>query len=92
MSTEKKGIKEGPPIWVESLLTPAEHAECAKKYTTYVKGSKPVEMFSCEFRWRYRMGRGMTPEELKAFNKRLEGLAEMIEKLREKEEEARLAA
>ena len=32
--SEKKGIKEGPPIWVESLMTREEWKERCKKYPT----------------------------------------------------------
>ncbi len=30
--SEQKKSREGPPIWVESLLTTKEYAEEAKKY------------------------------------------------------------
>lgn len=78
--------KEGEPIWVESLLTPQEHMECARKYTTYTKGSKPVPMFECEFKWRYRMGAGMNPAELQIFNKRVANLARILQEAKEKAE------
>jgi len=46
-------MKEGKPIWVESLLTDKEYAEMAKKYpSTYTKGPKKVQEFECEFKWR----------------------------------------
>jgi len=32
--TQQKGIKEGPPIWVESLMTREEWKERYKKYPT----------------------------------------------------------
>lgn len=42
MSDIKKGIKEGPPIWVESLMTKEEWKICAKKYSTY-NSSEPFQ-------------------------------------------------
>lgn len=38
----KKGLQEGPPIWVESLLTINEYKECAKKYSTYQNLTPPL--------------------------------------------------
>jgi hypothetical protein len=73
--------KEAKPIWVESILTDEEYKICARKYpNTYTKGPNKVQMFDCEFKWRYKMGSSMSHIEIKIFNKRLEGLAEMIEK------------
>jgi hypothetical protein len=34
MSDKQKGIKEGPPIWVESLMNVQEWKERVKKYPT----------------------------------------------------------
>ena len=73
--------QEAKPIWVESILTDEEYKLCARTYpNTYTKGPNKVQMFDCEFKWRYKMGSGMNPIEIKIFNKRLEGLAAMLEK------------
>ena len=66
-------MKEGKPIWVESLLTDEEYRQCAKKYpTTYSNGPNKVPEFECEFKWRHRMGGYCTPEEVALSNKRWE--------------------
>jgi hypothetical protein len=38
---QQKGIKEGPPIWVSSLLTREEWVENFKKYATCTVPSPP---------------------------------------------------
>lgn len=82
--------KEGPPIWVESVLTDEEYKLCSKKFpNTYTNGPNKVQMFDCVFKWRYRMGAGMNPTELKVFNKRVENLATMIKEQKEAEEKAK---
>ena len=74
----------GDPIWVESVLTDAEYKECAKKYpSTYDKGPIKPAMFECEFKWRYRMGAGMTPSELRVYNQRIASLEAMLKKAKE---------
>lgn len=40
-NTKVKGIKEGPPIWVESVLTLQEWKENVKKYTTCILPEPP---------------------------------------------------
>jgi len=39
--TQPKGIKEGPPIWVESLMTREEWKERYKKYSTSSEPEPP---------------------------------------------------
>ena len=76
--------KEGKPIWVESTLSDKEYKECARLYpNTYTNGTTAPAMFDCEFKWRYRMGSSMTPQELDIFNKRLTGLADALRKAKE---------
>lgn len=40
--SDKKGIKEGPPIWVESLMTREEWKERVKKYPTSIVPEPPA--------------------------------------------------
>jgi hypothetical protein len=76
--------QEGKPIWIESTLTDEEYKLCAKKYPNmYTSGPVKPAMFTCEFRWRYRMGAGMSAEELKVYNKRISSLEEMLKKAKE---------
>lgn len=63
-------MQEGKRIYVESLLSDKEYAECAKKYPkTYVNGPVKVPFFESENPWRYRMGERVTPEEVAKSNK-----------------------
>lgn len=85
MSEVKQGIKEGPPIWVESLMTAEEIEECRKKYSTYSDKFKMVD-FDTHERWRYGMGRGLSATEIKNVNTNLEKLRKYI--INKKAEEA----
>jgi hypothetical protein len=60
-------MKEGKPIWAESLLTPREWKENSKKYSTYSLDEPPA-FFKGEFQWRYRMGGGFSEEEIRITN------------------------
>jgi hypothetical protein len=44
-------------------------------------------MFECEFKWRYRMDAGMTPADLKVYNKRIASLEDILKKAKETAEE-----
>lgn len=79
MSDQKKRIEEGPPIWVESIMTPEEwkarfktwsgtHREVIQYDSNYHKGGK----------WRAGMGKGFTPEEIADFNKKLANLHNLM--------------
>lgn len=83
---EKQGIKEGPPIWVESLMTDEEIEQCRKKYNTYTDKFKMVS-FDKHERWRYGMGRGLSSTEIKNVNTNLEKLREFVIAKKEKEKE-----
>jgi len=54
MSEKKKGLQEGGPIWVESLMTRDEWKERYKKYPTSTVPEPPV--FDAKFykggKWR----------------------------------------
>jgi hypothetical protein len=68
-------MEQGNPIWVESLLSDKEYAEQAKIYPAmYSNGNKPPAMFECEFKWRYRMGLTLLPNEIKLINTRLDAV------------------
>ncbi len=71
MSQEKKS-NVGDPIYVESLMTDREYAECSRLYPEmFSKGSAPKPYFKSEYDWRYRMGEKLRPEEIQLINKRL---------------------
>lgn len=82
--------REQEPIWVESLLTPEEHAECHKKYPSTVIRSKPVQFledYHTGGKWRNGMGAVLTAKEIEISNKMMEKLREFItKKLKENEE------
>lgn len=70
-------LQEGEPIWVESLMTEQEIAECRRKYSTYNYSFRPLADFTTsEFRWRWRMGAGLYPQEIKLMNSRIDELLE----------------
>jgi hypothetical protein len=64
-------METGEKIYVESLLTDEEWKENYKKYSTCILEKKP-KFFDSEFKWRYRMGGGLTPAEITLMNTRLE--------------------
>ena len=81
-------MKEGERIYVESLIeSDEEYKELARKYpNTYQSNVRP-QFFESTFKWRYRMGKGMTPEMIKKFNQNLVELkAFLIELARLKKE------
>lgn len=81
MSQEKKSTV-GPPIWVESLMTPKEYAETAKKYPSiFSNGSKPPEYNPVHHeggKWRDGMGKGYTPEEIIKRNRAFDELHKLL--------------
>jgi hypothetical protein len=71
----------GDPIWVESLLTPEEHAECHKLYPNTVLSSKPIQYDPNHYKggtWRKGMGKNLTAEEIKIFNKNFDNLTNLL--------------
>lgn len=65
-------MKEGKPIWVQSLLSDEEYRECARKYPeVFGNDNKAPAMFDCDFKWRYGMGDPLSPQEIKIINDRL---------------------
>jgi len=69
-------IQEGKPIWVESLMTPAEIKEYAKKHSTCQasRNGETFPEFECEFKWRKGMGSRLSSEEMKFINSRIDAV------------------
>lgn len=65
-------MEQGEKIYVESLLSDNEYAECSKKYSTTYNSSKKPPFFNSEFKWRYEMGKNLTADQIKLINERLE--------------------
>ena len=75
-------IKEGPPIWVESLMTAEEHKECHRKYPSTVVTKEPVPYDASYHKggkWRDGMGKGFTPDEIRSFNRGIDKLRELLQ-------------
>ena len=80
MSQERKSIV-GDPIWVESIMTPEEYREAAKKYPSMFNGTKPTPYDPNHHlggRWRYNMGKGYTPEEIILINNHFDNLHNLL--------------
>ncbi len=72
-------MQEGKPIYVESLLSDNDYAEMSKKYPqSYTKGGKKIAVFECDFKWRYKMGNTLSPEEVKAINRGIEEIRKLL--------------
>lgn len=69
-------LQEGKPIWVESLMSPDEIKEYAKKYSTCQasKNGETFPEFDCEFKWRKGMGQPLSKEEIELVNSRLDAV------------------
>lgn len=83
MSDDKKakGIEEGPPIYMESLLNSIEYMTMSKKYrNTYNRGfTRPLSDFKPnEFKCRYRMGAYLHLDEIRIINQRIDQLRELL--------------
>lgn len=79
MSDKKKGIQEGDPIWIESILSKKEYAETSKKFpSTFTKGYEPPMFFKSEFEWRYRMGSSLSLDEIKNINSNIDYLLKKV--------------
>lgn len=62
----------GKPMWVESLMTDAQVKYFSKIYSTYNTNVEKYTFEECEYKWRYGMGGGLTPIEIKVINSRLD--------------------
>jgi len=74
----KKKIEEGPPLFMESLLSPREFKENRKRYKTcHLEAQRPLSDFKPgEFKCRWRMGGNLTTEEVVGINKTIDYLIE----------------
>jgi hypothetical protein len=68
-------MKEGEKIYVESVMTDEEYAETGKKFK---HSTKKPPYFKSEFDWRWRMGGGLTPFEIKLIGERLDILLKTV--------------
>lgn len=89
---KKKKSTEGPPIWVESLMTREEWKQNVRNYPKTCHISEPVEYnpnYHKGGKWRDRMGRGYTPEEIRKIGETIDNLANILAeiKLKLKQEE-----
>lgn len=78
--SENQGIKEGPPIWVESLMTPTEWKERYKKFPSS-QAKEPPQYNPTHYKggtWRAGMGRVLSAEEIIRTNKGIDELRKYI--------------
>lgn len=74
-------MKLGEAIYVESLLSDKDYSEMSRQYpNTYVKGSKKVVEFDCDFKWRKGMGAPIPIEERNLVNARLDEMRKLIKR------------
>lgn len=71
---ERKGIKEGPPIWVESLMTPEEWKQSVIKYPATCHLKNPPMFFKSDMEWRWHMGKGLEQWEINNINNNIDFL------------------
>ena len=72
--SEKKGIKEGPPIWVETLLSSEEWKQNTVNYPSTCHLKTAPMFFKSDFEWRYRMGKNLDEKEVLNVNNNIEYL------------------
>ena len=71
MSDKQSGIREGDPIFVESLLSYAEWRARMKKYPNTSNLAQPREVFDFKpgnMKWRHQMGNTLAPGEIHTIN------------------------
>ncbi len=85
MADQVPRIKEGPRIYIESVLTGKEYRECAHKYPNTYQSAVPASYFPSEYPWRYKMGTQMTPEDIKQANDKLAELYKILKEYHDKE-------
>jgi hypothetical protein len=84
---EKKS-KEGPPIYMESLLSSHEYYIYSGAYANTYENRRPREVTDFTpnlFKCRYKMGATLTTEEIKTINKRIDELKDILKKLKEQD-------
>jgi hypothetical protein len=79
--SEKQGIKEGFPIWVESLMNAEEWRERHRKYPTTSTIKQSIS-YNPEYhkggKWRAGMGKTLTSSEIDFTNKTIDKLREFL--------------
>lgn len=77
----EKRIEEGPPIYIESLLSSQEIKERCRVYaTSHMTELRTLAHFTPGLmKWRYKMGANLSAEEIVIINKRIEQLKELLE-------------
>lgn len=73
----KKKIEEGPPLFMESLMSAQEFRENKRRYpkTQHLEVVRPLSAFKeGEFKCRYRMGAPLLSEEIASVNYNLDYL------------------
>lgn len=76
----EKKIEEGPPIYIESLMTSQEVKERCRTYPTshVVRLSTLVDFAPGLMKWRWRMGLTLLPSEIVVFNREIENLRKKL--------------
>lgn len=69
---------EGPRIFCESLLSQEEWRETRKKLGGFKVHLSYPEPFECEFKWRWDMGKALTPDKIKLVNTRIDNLRKLL--------------
>ena len=67
-------LQEGKRIWSESLLSPEEWKKVRETYPQTCHLKEPPVFFKSEYEWRWRMGGGLTEQEITIINIRLDKL------------------
>ena len=74
---QKKGLEEGPPMWVESLMTREEwNKEYKKNKGKTAKLARPPDESLYEVKWRKGMGNVLSEKEIKNINGNIDYLLE----------------
>ena len=72
----------GEPIWVETILTPEEYREAAKKYPSVFSNGPVASQYDSSRhsggKWRAGMGKGYSEAEIKQINKNLDVLHNLL--------------
>ena len=72
-------VQEGPRIYNESVMTLQEWKDNCKRYPNTCHVTEPPHFFKSDFEWRWRMGGGLTSDEIKLMTKRIdEKLKEVV--------------
>lgn len=79
---QQKRIEEGPPIWVESCLSPEDYRKTAKKFkNVFTNGPIAVSYVTGDYKggkWRANMGGNLDAYGIKLINDRIDILRKMI--------------